>query len=363
MSKLVVDVTTISKIRPHGNADKLEIAEIKGWQVCVGIGQFQEGQRVVYFPPDTVLCRFVTDAMNVTNYMPRVDKDRDYQFRGRVKQVRLRSEPSFGLVTLPLSDEWEVGEDVADAYGATKYEPPIRPDAGDAEPAHPLFQRYTDIENMRNYPDIFEEGEEVIVTEKIHGTNCRMGLVPDEDVAEGTYQSKFIAGSHNQQRKKPVDNYESNLYWYPLGCIPSVTELLRHLNESRHFGQAILFGETYGKKVQKSHDYGEMIGLQFRAFDIYADGRYLDYSDKQALFSDFNIPMVPVLYRGPFSLEKVRELSSGPTTIGDATHIREGVVVTPVEERRNPLIGRVILKYVSDEYLLAGDKNTDFKDE
>ena len=361
MSKLVVALTTISKIRTHDNADKLAIAEIKGWQVCIGRGQFQEGQAVVYFPPDTVLPRFVTDAMNVTNYMPRVDKDRAYQFRGRVKQVRLRGEPSFGLVVLPLSDEWEVGEDVADAYGATKYEPPIRPDAGDAEPSHPLFQRYTDIENMRNYPSIFEEGEEIIITEKIHGTNCRMGLVPQDDGLGDGF--KYVAGSHNLQRKRPANNYESNLYWYPLGCIPSVLELLRHLNESRNYKQVILFGETYGKQVQKSHDYGEKTGLQFRAFDLYVDGRYLDYNDKQALFKSFDIPAVPLLYQGPFSLDTVREFTNGQTTIGDATHIREGVVVTPAKERRDPKIGRVILKYVSDEHLLAGDKNRDFKDE
>lgn len=360
MSKLVVDVTTISKIRAHGSADRLEIAEIKGWQVCVGKGQFEEGQVVIYFPPDTVLPRFVTDAMNVTNYMPRVDRDRTYQFRGRVKQVRLRGEPSFGLVVLPLSDEWEVGEDVADAYGATKYEPPVRPDGGDSEPTHPLFVRYTDIENMRNFPDVLEEGEEVVITEKIHGTNCRVGMVPEDDGVG----SKFIAGSHNLQRKRPDDNdgFEANLYWYPF-CIESLTTLFYHINTSRGYSQIILFGETYGKKVQKSHDYGEMTGLQFRAFDLYANGNYLDYNDKQAIFNDFDIPMVPVLYRGPFSLDKVREFSSGQTTIGDATHIREGVVVTPVKERRDPKIGRVILKYVSDEHLLAGDKNTDFKDE
>ena len=360
MSKLVVDVTTISKIREHSNADKLEIAEIKGWQVCVGKDQFQEGNKVVYFPPDTVLPRFVTDAMNVTNYMPRVDKDRAFQFRGRVKQVRLRGEPSFGLVALPLSEEWEVGEDVADAYGATKYDPPIRPDSGDSEPSHPLFVRYTDIENMRNYPNIFEEGEEIVITEKIHGTNCRVGSLPDE---EGGY--KLVAGSHNLQRKEPEneDGYESHLYWYPLGCIEGVTRLFLHLYSEQSNKQIILFGETYGKRVQKSHDYGETNALGFRAFDLYVDGRYVEFAAKMSLFQQFGIPTVPVLYRGPFSIEKVRELSSGQTTVIGATHIREGVVVAPVNERRDPTIGRVILKYVSDEYLLASDKNTDFKDE
>jgi hypothetical protein len=38
-------------------------------------------------------------------------------------------------------------------------------------------------------------------------------------------------------------------------------------------------------------------------------------------------------------------------------HIREGVVVRPVQERFDPQIGRAILKYLSDDYLL-NDKLT-----
>ena len=31
------------------------------------------------------------------------------------------------------------------------------------------------IENLRNFPDILQNGEEIIVTEKLHGTNSRIG--------------------------------------------------------------------------------------------------------------------------------------------------------------------------------------------
>jgi hypothetical protein len=33
-------------------------------------------------------------------------------------------------------------------------------------------------------------------------------------------------------------------------------------------------------------------------------------------------------------------------------HIREGVVVKPTIERTDPKIGRVVLKYLNDDYLL-----------
>jgi len=45
------------------------------------------------------------------------------------------------------------------------------------------------------------------------------------------------------------------------------------------------------------------------------------------------------------------ELKEGRTTFGDA-HLREGIVIRPAEERRDPEIGRVILKHVGDGYLL-----------
>jgi hypothetical protein len=39
--------------------------------------------------------------------------------------------------------------------------------------------------------------------------------------------------------------------------------------------------------------------------------------------------------------------------------MREGVVVRPEKERTDPRVGRVVLKYVSDDFLLRG-KAVDF---
>ena len=56
-------------------------------------------------------------------------------------------------------------------------------------------------------------------------------------------------------------------------------------------------------------------------------------------------------------MDLVRELAAGKTTLA-GKHIREGVVVKPEKERKDPRIGRVVLKYLSDAYLL-NDKLTD----
>ena len=64
-----------------------------------------------------------------------------------------------------------------------------------------------------------------------------------------------------------------------------------------------------------------------------------------------NIPRVPVLYKGPYSHDIVKQLTDGKSTY-DKNQIREGVVITPLIERENAEIGRVILKSVSEDYKL-----------
>ena len=92
----------------------------------------------------------------------------------RVGRIRLRGEPSFGLVVdMPEGSTWKEGDDVKDFYGCKKYEPPIKASCEDASGRDPLvdpfFDKFTDVQNGRIFVDVLKEGEEVIFTEKIHG--------------------------------------------------------------------------------------------------------------------------------------------------------------------------------------------------
>ena len=342
MSSVIANVVEIEAVHPHPNADRLFLARIKGWQAVIrkredGSPEFAPGERVVFIPPDSTLPREMAERLGVVSYLA----DRTNAEGGRdlvVRQVRLRGEPSFGLLVRPDDPGWPVGTDVREHYGIGKFRPPMRFSAGDAEPNHPLFQRYTDIENLRNFPDVFTPGEEVVVTEKIHGTNARIGWV------EGT----LLAGSHGLQRKRPEpEAMATSTYWYPATLEP-VRSLLDELRQSHPV--AILYGEIYGSRVQSLH-YGRRDGLGFAAFDVLVGEHYLDSGDFAALCARHGVETVPILERGPFSLERIAELSRGRTTLPDQ-HIREGVVVRPVRERFDPRVGRAILKYLSDDYLL-----------
>jgi RNA ligase (TIGR02306 family) len=329
VSTLIVEVCRIEKVQPHPNADALELAQIKGWQCVVPKGRYQSGSLVTYIPIDSVLPAELSDRLNITKYLS----------KGRVRCAKLRGEPSFGVIIDVENAGWKEGTDVREHYGITKYLPPLKATAGDALPPHPLFVSYTDVENLRNFPDVLTEGEEVSITEKLHGTNCRIGFVEGE----------WMAGSMEVRRAKPAEGQDlGNIYWSPLN-VPGVRALIEELAAKHR--QVILFGEVYGSKIQNLA-YGKVGQLGFAAFDLLADGKYVDAAEFVERCSKHSVPMVPVLKRGPFHIEEVKAFSCGKTTLG-ADHIREGVVVKPVVERTHPKVGRVILKYIGDDYLFA----------
>ena len=331
MSKAIVTTCRIESVRPHANADRLEIAVVSGWQCVVPKGMYSAGSAVTYFPPDCVVPVELSDRLGVTKYLS----------NGRVRSARLRGEVSHGFVSEPMGPE---GENVADRLGVTKWVAPISLAVGEAEDQHPLFYRYTDIENMRHYPTVLVDGESVVVTEKIHGTNSRIGLVREPD---GQYRR--VCGSNTVQRKI----VEGGTYSFPWG-VPGVAEMLAFMSASGA-GSVILYGEVFGK-VQVLR-YGLPNGLGYRVFDASVDGRYLDYFAMAESCRRFGVSLVPLVYSGPFSIATVADLSRGMSLVDGADNIREGVVVRPAVERTDPSIGRVVLKYVSDDYLCGNDED------
>lgn len=342
MSSLIVQVRQIDAINPHNNADRLELLTVGGWQIISEKGLHKVGEKVVYVPPDSILPKELSDKLNITNYLS----------NGRVKCIKLRGEPSFGVL-LPAEPEWEIGKDVADIFSIVKYEPPVtqikfRGPPVDSIPANPLFPKYTDIENLRNFSDAFELGELVEFTEKIHGSNVRIAQIDGE----------ILAGSHNLNWKRPLEeNLVDNWYWYPT-TLESVKNCFKDYKNNKNI---VIYGEVYGK-VQNLN-YGIPGKIAFTAFDMIIDGKYVDRTEFDIICNKYGIPHVPSLYTGPYSMERVKEHSTGLTVLGNGFNIREGIVIRPTIERYNKF-GRVIYKYLNDDYLIKKEsgKITDSTD-
>jgi len=363
-SSLIVEVCEIEKIIPHDNADKLEIAQIKGWFCITQKGIYKAGDKVVYAPPESVIPEELADKMNVKNYL-----------RGgsRVKTIKLRGVYSEGLI-IPVSflkEDKPIGTDVSEELGIAKYVPAVSKGSNNGGKGAPVkrisderFKKYTDIENFKNYSKTFNEDDIVIVSEKIHGTNSRFSKFEDTSLWGricnffGCPKTVIRAGSHNVMLNDPRKNkyYEKskkNIYW----------ETALKYVERLPIGYQV-FGEIYGESVQwLTYDAPDC--QKFLAFDVMKDGQYLDYDDFKEFCEEYCIPTVPELYRGKFNSEVIHKLANENSFLNPEC-IREGVVIRPEFETKNHKMGRVILKYISEryrEYVDSKNKEDNVEDE
>lgn len=343
MSDLVIETVAIDKVKPHPNADRLEIVEIGGWQVVAGKGNHEAGDVVVYIPPDAMIPEDVASRWGVSDYLKWRGQVRT---KGRVKVVKLRGEFSYGFIA-PNETGDDIGVDLAAHYDIDKYEEPIGHQAGPKSNEHPLFHRYTSINNLRNskYSKLLNYGEPLVVTEKIHGTNSRIGWIRIDgnlELAIGTHRTQLqteLAGTY----RLPLDTY--TMPFYDLyNWIMDAAET----GEWEYINSIIVFGEIYGKGVQHLH-YGAE-NKDYRVFDIAVNGKYLHEDAMRYICEQVGLPVVPRLSLGVFTFETLLEMAEGDTTLKDS-HIREGIVVRPMVENVTNRGERMIFKVIGGGYL------------
>lgn len=353
MSSHIVEVCKIDSITPHPNADKLDIAAIKGWHCIVGRSEYKAGDMVIFVPPDSVIPDSLIEERKL-----------DYLKKGnRIRAVKLRGFVSQGLVlSLPLNEKMREGEDVGNKLGIVKYEPPQRHMQGVSKTgrkrSNPWFFKYTDIENIRHYNTVFKDGEDVIITEKIHGSNWRAAHLPrpkrnlwDWLLSKFFGEYEFVYGSHNVQ----LDDFKARRSFYknnPYGKIMEMYQIARILPKDY-----TIYGEIYGKGIQDLTYGKEEVDLV--VFDIRFKDAYLSDKVMRQFCKERGLPTVPLLWVGQFSPDIISQHTSGKSKICQ-TQIREGCVVRPFEESNDPRIGRKILKSISEDYLLRKE-GTEYK--
>ncbi|GAA2747813.1 MULTISPECIES: RNA ligase (ATP) [Kitasatospora] len=346
MSTLRVTAERLT-IHEHPNADALELAQVGLYRAVVAKGAYRTGELALYIPEQAVLPAGLIEELGLTGKLAGGNAD-------RVKAVRLRGELSQGIVCRPraldgadLSAAAEAGEDFAGLLGITKWAPPIPTSmSGDVEAAPDLLP-WVDIENLKRFPGVFEPGEPVVITEKLHGSCCLLTF----HAATGEVQvsSKGI-GAQGLALKED----ERNLYWRAVRG-HGVAEVAARLAERLGASRIGVFGEVFGEGVQDLA-YGASARadrLGYAVFDVSAeiDGQvvWLDAAD----LLDGELPLVPRLWSGPYDERTVLELAEGRETVsGRGLHIREGVVVRPAVERYSFVLGgRAIAKAVGGAYL------------
>ncbi|MFF3215567.1 RNA ligase (ATP) [Streptomyces sp. NPDC002886] len=349
MSTLRVTAEELT-VHEHPNADALELAQVGLYRAVIAKGAYRAGEFALYIPEQSVLPAELIEELGLTGRLAGGSAD-------RVKAVRLRGELSQGIVCRPralagvdLARAAAEGTDFAEVLGITKWAPPIPTTmSGEVESA-PDLMPWVDIENLQRYPQIFESGEPVVLTEKLHGTACLFTYV-----AEG--ERTLVTSKGFGAKGLALKEDERNLYWRAVQGhdVPAVAaKLAARLGASR----VGIFGEVYGAGVQDLA-YGTDARTAdappgYAVFDVSAEiGGQLRWLDPAAVLDNGELPLVPKLYEGPYALDTVLELASGRETVsGKAAHLREGVVIRPTAERYSPVVGgRAIAKAVSPAYL------------
>jgi len=147
------------------------------------------------------------------------------------------------------------------------------------------------------FPKMPRLKREIVITEKIDGTNAQIAF--DED-------GKMFAGSRNRWITPENDNYGFARWAY------EHEEQLRQLGPGRHFG------EWWGQGIQRRY------GLTEKRFSLFNVSRW---SDERPACCD----VVPVLYRGEFHTNAVEGVmamlrSNGSVAAPGFMH-PEGVIV------------------------------------
>lgn len=400
MSEFKVAFTKIKELAPHPDPEttSLDIATVYGFQVVVRRGVNNVGDFLLYIPVDSVLPEDFESLIFGEGSKVKLNNH-------RVRQIRLRKFPSQGMLVevatvkklletrgLKSNIDFKLEHDYAELLGVKKFEPPIpayitaRGQSRKERPMeNPLLHKYNGLENLKWFPDLFKEGEDVIIQEKLHGSNCRAGVLPMTKPKWGHVMDQLkqfqvgnaavlikkmvklsltkktlyenVYGSNNVEltnRARKESYYGSDVYGAVLGKVKAFDKI--HPNE-------VIYGELIGEGIQKNYHYGHK-EHHFVLFDVKimnSDGtaEWLSPDEVIRYATDRGFDVVPTLYEGPYNKQLSHELTKGDSVYEPKQKIREGIVIKAKQYNDKLCPGnKKALKWISETYL---DKdNTDF---
>ena len=342
-------------IFPHPNADALELAQVGLYHAVVPKGAYRTGDYALYIPEQAILPEALIAELGLTGRLAGSKKN-------RVRAIRLRGELSQGIVFRPaavreidLAAAHAEGRDFAELLGIVKWVPEVPVHMSGQAVSAPDLLPWLDIEDIKRYPTVFESGEPVVVTEKIHGSACLTTVLVDAGTT-------WVTSKGLGDKRLALVEDEKNLYWRAVSGW-NVTSAAIQLGRLTHASRVGIFAEIYGKGVQdlgygaNARGQGERPG--YAVFDVAVDVkehiRWLDPDELVELLGriELRLPVVPRVYSGPYDEQAVLAMAHGMEQVsGRGEHIREGVVIRPAQGRYSSVLGgRAILKAVSEAYL------------
>lgn len=339
MRKLA-SIQKVTKVSPIQNADNIEVCTILGWQVVSKKDELKVGDMVIYCEIDSVM-----PDISCFDFLKKMTND-----TMRIRTVRLRGQVSQGIC-FPLSfiegfgllpEDMTEGDDVTNAMQITKYEDELPFELlGKAKGYIPSDIPKSDILRVQTMQDVLDKykGTLCYETEKIDGESITFYL----------RQNVFGVCS------KIVDFIESedSLHWNMAKQLDIKSKFHNLYDESDKLNFNIsMQGEIIGEGI-KGNKYkikGKKV-LFYNAFDI-DKHRYFNYDEFVSLTNDLGLERVPLISDKFVLTNNIEDLvneSNGRSMLYDTK--REGIVIIPLNEI-NDIIGRVMLKVISPEFLI-----------
>lgn len=245
MSEHVGYVVKVEKLRPHTNADRLQVATFFGNDTCVGL-DVKAGDIGVYFPTDLQLDYDFCVQNHLLRKLVDGTPDKGYMDPNKrnVSTIKLRGEKSDGIY-VNISDfdycfdddaskYLKVGDTISVVNGHSicqKYIPhsnkrTSNPTEGNRTrkkkaPIAPLFTEHADTEQLAYNLGAFQAGDQIEITLKMHGTSQRTGYLPvfkgykrslwDKIMKrDGTpiYEWGYVSGT----RRTVLENFDGGFY-------------------------------------------------------------------------------------------------------------------------------------------------------
>ena len=305
-------ITRIKNVRPHPNADRLQMGECFGNTVIVSM-EYEDNQLGVYFPSDGQLSTAFAEANNLlrkkdengNNIGGYMDPD-----KRNVTAIKLRGEKSDGLF-LPLKSLETFGDittlregDRIDNFNGheicCKYVPRRNARHGHVSdgnktrkkrmPISPLFTEHADTEQLAYNLGAFKPGDEIEITLKMHGTSQRTAHLPVFKGYETPFPWARLALKHGDSKKKIVQKLfdaamKTSNPIYDWGYVSGTRRTVLENFEGGYYGSNE-FREAHSKffegKLWKGEEvYYEVVGFTHTGAPIMASCDNKKLNDKE----------------------------------------------------------------------------------
>jgi len=372
MERKLAHIEVIEGLFPISGADKIDVAQVLGWECVVKKGEFKVGDKVVYIEVDSIVPE-----------RPEFEFLRERKFR--VKTIKLRGQISQGLV-LPISvlkvgnfgNLFNIGEDVTELLGITKYLSPSEQSELQQQEERikfeenklkkflmkyswfrrlflskkqkfgfPYWVSKTDEERIQNIPHILFQykDKKVYVTEKIDYQSVTFTgkMIPNTIPIIGRFlpkKFKFVVCSRNL-----TNNDKQSLYW-------KIAEKYNIEQILKDNPTLTIQGEQGNTNVQ-GNKYG-ITGPTLWVFNIidHEKNYHYNYKEMKTFCAKNNLPTVPLLHGEDVTyhdfplnelgstVQELVEFAKGKSALADIQ--REGIVVRCIENGKKLMSFKVI---------------------